>query len=131
MQHSSHPDNPEPTAPATTHPVAGDPASGDPTFRYFRELADGGTLTIDDSTIPDPETGAPVPAATLRLPVWRMRDVSDALSSWTTTTQALALSADWPPDETDLSAALADGADVLDPPDVRDPATGTPRGRRR
>jgi hypothetical protein len=87
-----------------------------PTADYTRALADGGTLTVDGSTVPDPDTGEPVPAATLRLPAWRLRDIATTLSSWTAATALLADRYDWPPDETDLSQALADSADVLTPP---------------
>jgi hypothetical protein len=89
---------------------------GNPTPRYRRLLADGGALTVDGSTIPDPETGQPVPAATLRLPAWRLRDLAAALSSWSATVAALTNHHAWPPDETELSQALAAGAAVLDPP---------------
>jgi hypothetical protein len=83
--------------------------------RYVRPLADGGTLTVDGSTIPDPDTGEPVPAATLHLPAWRLRDIATTLTSWTAAVAILANRHDWPPDETDLCHALAAGADVLAP----------------
>jgi hypothetical protein len=81
-----------------------------PTY-FTRPLADGGTLTIDGSTIPDPETGQPIPAATLRLPAWRLRDLAGTLSFWSATAAALASHAD----ETDLGQVLALGAALLTP----------------
>ena len=92
------------------------PSSHPPATPYTRTLADGGTLTIDGSTIPDPDTGQPVPAATLRLPAWRLRDLATTLTSWTAAVATLVSRYDWPPDETDLCQALTTGADLLTPP---------------
>ena len=47
---------------------------------------------------------------------WRLRDLSAALRGWSTTTALLAMTADWPPDETNLADALTTTADLLDPP---------------
>ena len=103
MQESSHP---APSAPRST------PESG-----YVRELEDGGALVLEGATVTDPDTGRPVPAATLHLPAWRLRDVSRALRGWSVTAAQFAMSADWPPDESDLADALATTADLLDHPD--------------
>lgn len=84
-------------------------SSHQPGAHYTQALADGGTLTIDGSTIPDPDTGQPVPAATLRLPAWRLRDIATTLSFWTAAIATLASR----PDETDLCQALTTGADLL------------------
>jgi hypothetical protein len=94
-------------------------SSHQPTARYTRTLADGGTLTIDGTTIPDPDTGQPVPAAPLRLPAWRLRDLATTLTSWTTAVATLVNRYDWPPDETDLCQALTAGADLLAAPTTR------------
>jgi hypothetical protein len=71
-------------------------------------LPGGETLTVDGSTVADPETGEPVPAAVLRLPAWRLQELSAALHLWSevltlTTSPAAAL-----PDEQRLAAALAE-----------------------
>jgi hypothetical protein len=87
-------------------------SSHQPTTLYTRALADGGTLTIDGSTIPDPDSGHPVPAATLRLPAWRLRDLATTLSFWSATITTLVSR----PNETDLCQALTTGADLLTPP---------------
>jgi hypothetical protein len=87
-------------------------SSRPPATLYTRALADGGTLTIDGTTIPDPDTGQPVPAATLRLPAWRLRDLATTLSFWSATIATLASR----PNEIDLCHALTTGADLLTPP---------------
>ena len=86
-----------------------------PSPDYHRDLADGGTISLTGATAPDPDTGAAVPAATLHLPAWRLRDLATALRAWSTTTALFAMTADWPPDETDLANALTTTADLLDP----------------
>jgi hypothetical protein len=45
-------------------------------------LPGGETLALDGSTIADPETGQPVPAAVLRLPTWRLQELAAALHIW-------------------------------------------------
>ena len=84
--------------------------------RYVRELLDGGILTLTGATVPDPDTGQPIPAATLLFPAYRLRDLARALRGWSAATAALALSADWPPDESDLADAFATTATLLDRP---------------
>lgn len=76
-------------------------------------LPGGETLTVDGSTVPDPETGEPVPAAVLRLPAWRAQELSAALQLWSqiltlTSSPAAAL-----PDEQLLATALAELAPAL------------------
>jgi hypothetical protein len=88
------------------HPLHPDP-------RHTIALPGGETLTIDGSTVLDPETGYPVPAAVLRLPVWRAEELAAALHLWS---QILTL-VDSPdaalPDEQPLATALADLAPAL------------------
>ena len=96
MQHSN--------APAGPHP------------HYSRALADGGTVSLSGATVADPDTGESVPAATLLLPAWRLRDLSRALRGWSATTALVAMTADWPPDETNLADALTTTANLLEPP---------------
>lgn len=51
-----------------------------------RQVLPGGeTIEIDGSTVADPETGRPIPAAVLRLPAWRLRELAAALEAWTAT----------------------------------------------
>ena len=108
MQESNHPTAPQP--------------------RYHRELEDGGTVSLDGATVADPDTGQPVPAATLLFPAWRLRDVSRALRGWSATAALMATSADWPPDESDLATTLAVTANVLDPSHApATPPAATPR----
>ena len=106
MQHSSNPTGPHP--------------------HYSHALADGGTVSLSGATVADPDTGEPVPVATLLLPAWRLRDLSRALRGWSATTALVAMSADWPPDETDLADALAATANVLEPARPPQPPTSHP-----
>ena len=106
MQHSSDPTGPQP--------------------HYSRVLEDGGTVSLSGATVADPDTGEPVPAATLLLPAWRLRDLSRALRGWSATTALVAMSADWPPDETNLADALTTTANLLDPPPGGATAPATP-----
>jgi hypothetical protein len=76
-------------------------------------LPGGETLTVDGSTVTDPETGRPVPAAVLRLPAWRAHELSAALRLWSAT---LTFFADEPaalPTETELATVLATTAAAL------------------
>jgi hypothetical protein len=83
-----------------------------------RVLPGGETIEIDGSTVTDPETGQPAPAALLRLPIWRLRELAAALDAWTHTltlvTDAMHL-----PTEHDLSHALANTAHTLAHPQRR------------
>jgi hypothetical protein len=75
-------------------------------------LPGGETIEIDGSTVTDTETGQPAPAATLRLPAWRLRELAAALDAWTTTL-TLVTAAMHLPTERALSTALASTAHTL------------------
>jgi hypothetical protein len=86
-----------------------------------RQVLPGGeTIEIDGSTVTDPETGQPAPAALLRLPIWRLRELAAALDAWThtltlvTSTDVMHL-----PTEHDLSHALGNSAHALAYPQPR------------
>ena len=81
--------------------------------REVQLLPGGEVITIDGTTIPDPETGQPVPAATLRLPAWRASELSAALTLWTAVQEIVLSDAAALPTETDLAVALAGTADSL------------------
>jgi hypothetical protein len=83
------------------------------TIRRVQLLPGGEVITIDGSTVPDPETGHPVLAATLRLPVWRAAELSAALTLWTAVQEIVLSDAAALPTETDLAAALATTAQTL------------------
>jgi hypothetical protein len=88
----------------------------DPTSRPagpVQVLPGGETITVDGSTVADPETGVPVRAAVLRLPAWRLRDLSAALRLWSTTLTFFAAEPATLPTETALATALAATADTL------------------
>jgi hypothetical protein len=78
---------------------------------HTQTLAAGETLTLDNTTIPDPETGQPIPTATLRLPTWRLRELAATLTLCeqihTLITQAQL------PNETDLAHHLTAAAYTL------------------
>jgi hypothetical protein len=77
-------------------------------------LPGGETLTLD-GTIPDPETGHPVPAAVLRLPAWRLHELATALTLWTRIHTMITTQADLPT-ETDLANHLTHAAHALTEP---------------
>jgi hypothetical protein len=78
-----------------------------------RVLPGGETIEIDGSTVTDPETGQPAPAAVLRLPVWRLRELAAALDAWTHTLTLVSAQATHLPTEHALSHALAGTAHSL------------------
>jgi hypothetical protein len=86
-----------------------------PIRREVQLLPGGEVITIDGTTIPDPETGEPVPAATLRLPAWRATELSAALTLWTTVHDLVISDAAALPTETALARALATTAEALQP----------------
>jgi hypothetical protein len=76
-------------------------------------LPGGETLTLDGSTIADPETGARVPAAVLRLPPWRLQELAAALTTWARIqTLVLADGAHFPT-EAPLAARLTAAAQIV------------------
>jgi hypothetical protein len=85
-----------------------------PNRREVQLLPGGEVLTIDGTTIPDPETGKPVPAAVLRLPVWRATELSAALTLWTAIQEIVLSDAAALPTETDLAEALTATATALE-----------------
>ena len=76
-------------------------------------LPGGETLTIDGSTVPDPETGLPVPVAVLRLPVWRLYELAAALNLWTRVQTLLTTDGAHLPTEMPLADHLLDTAHTL------------------
>ena len=84
-----------------------------------RQVLPGGeTIEIDGSTVADPETGQPTPAAVLRLPAWRLRELAAALEAWTAT-HALLTTTMHLPIELALSRALTGTAEALTRPQAR------------
>jgi hypothetical protein len=83
------------------------------TGRSVRVLPGGETLEIDGSTIIDPETGQPAPAAVLRLPVWRLTELAAALAGWTDAMALFNRPTAQLPDETELSQTLQGAATAL------------------
>ena len=75
-------------------------------------LAGGETLTLDNTTTPDPETGNPVPTAVLRLPAWRLHELATALQIWSRIHTMITTHADLPA-ETDLADHLTHAAHAL------------------
>jgi hypothetical protein len=90
-----HPNHPTPT----THTLPG-----------------GETLTLDHTTIPDPETGHPIPTATLRLPTWRLHELATALKLWSRIHTMITTEAHHLPAETDLADHLHQAAHQLTQP---------------
>jgi hypothetical protein len=80
--------------------------------RITRTLPGGEILTLGGRTIPDPETGRPVPAATLHLPAWRLRELARALHLWSHI-QTMIITQAHLPTETDLADHLAGAASAL------------------
>jgi hypothetical protein len=78
-------------------------------------LPGGETLTLDDTTIPDPETGHPIPAAVLRLPAWRLHELATALHHWNRIHTMITTAAHLPT-ETDLANHLTHAAHTLTHP---------------
>jgi hypothetical protein len=76
-------------------------------------LPGGGTLTLDGSTVPDPETGQPVPAALLRLPAWRLAELAAALNTWAHVQTLVLTDGARLPTETPLALRLATAAPTL------------------
>jgi hypothetical protein len=74
-------------------------------------LPGGETLTLD-GTIPDPETGHPVPVAVLRLPAWRLHELATTLHHWNRI-HAMITTAAHLPAETDLANHLTQAAQTL------------------
>lgn len=77
-------------------------------------LPGGETLTVDGSTVADPETGQPVPVAVLRLPAWRAREVAAALGVWHQLQTLVLTSGAQLPAEAALAGRLAAVGDALD-----------------
>jgi hypothetical protein len=76
-------------------------------------LPTGETVTLDGSTVADPESGEPVPAAVLRLPVWRLHDLAAALSVWTRVQTLVLTDGVHLPTELPLADHLVEAAEVL------------------
>jgi hypothetical protein len=70
-------------------------------------LPGGETLGVDGSTVPDPETGRPVPAAVLRLPPWRATEVAAALQLWSRVQALVLTDGAHLPDEATLAGQLS------------------------
>jgi hypothetical protein len=75
-------------------------------------LPGGETLTLDNTTIPDPETGHLVPAATLRLPAWRLRELAATLHRYNRIHTIISAEPQ-PSTETDLAQHLTQAAHAL------------------
>jgi hypothetical protein len=84
--------------------------------RSTEVLPGGETIEIDGSTVTDPETGQPAPAAVLRLPVWRLRELAATLDTWTQTLTLVTTRAAHLPTEDALSLALNNAAHTLTHP---------------
>ena len=82
-----------------------------PTNHPTHTLPGGETLTLN-ATIPDPETGHPVPTAVLRLPAWRLHELATALTLWTHIHTLITTEAHLPT-ETDLANHLHQAAHAL------------------
>jgi hypothetical protein len=77
-------------------------------------LPGGETIQLDGSTIADPETGQPVPAAVLRLPAWRLHEVAAALGTWSRVQTLVLTEGAHLPTETFLSDGLAAAGQAID-----------------
>jgi hypothetical protein len=82
--------------------------------RPMETLPGGETLTLDGSTVPDPETGQPVPVAVLRLPPWRAKEVAAALDVWSRLQTLVLTDGAHLPGEATLAGRLAAIGDALD-----------------
>jgi hypothetical protein len=116
-------DRPNPIPAPDRKTAPGDPGRPAGVLMVAHVLPFGETIEIDGSTVDDPETGEPRPAAVLRLPADRLRRVAGALDLWhcvrtLVTDRGLGLI------EAELSAALVAAADTLAEPDrtAREPA---------
>jgi hypothetical protein len=76
-------------------------------------LPGGETLALDGSTVADPETGLPVPAAVLRLPAWRLRELAATLQFASGVLTLAARHGTHLPTEFDLSTSLAEAGHAL------------------
>ena len=108
------PERNHPAQPPTT-PPSPDPAPLPDPAPPLHVLASGETITVDGSTIADPETGRPVPAAVLRLPSWRLRELAAALTLWTRTLDLITTAGADLPFEHELAAALSHTAQTVAP----------------
>ena len=95
----------------------------DSTHPHFTRVLDSGEILTLGGTVPDPESGRAVPAAVLRLPHWRLRELSAALTGWAHVLAYVGAAHDRLPDESDL-AALLDAAHtrLTDDPGQPEPA---------
>jgi hypothetical protein len=82
-------------------------------IRSVHVLPSGEVLDLDGSTVVDPETGLPVPAAVLRLPVWRLAELAAALDIWSRAQTLIITEGAHLPTETTLSAHLAAASRAL------------------
>jgi hypothetical protein len=76
-------------------------------------LAGGGVIEVGGSTVDDPETGEPVPAAVLRLPLWQLTAVAGAVDMWNRVSALVTVSGGCVPADDGLGAALTWAADAL------------------
>jgi hypothetical protein len=77
-------------------------------------LPGGETLTVDGSTVADPETGQPVPAAVLRLPAWRTKELAAALDLWNQLQTLVLTAGAHLPSEAALASRLSAAGETLD-----------------
>jgi hypothetical protein len=76
-------------------------------------LPGGESLDLDGSTVTDPETGRPVPAAVLRLPAWRLQEVAAALHVWSRMQTLFITEGAHLPTETALATSLAAAGETI------------------
>ena len=86
-------------------------------------LESGETVTVNGETVPDPETGELVPAAVLRVPLWRLAELADALTLWSVLLAVFTEAASSLPTEEVLAETLRQANHRLA---VRQPATPIP-----
>jgi hypothetical protein len=78
-----------------------------------RVLPGGGVIEVDGSTVADPQTGEPVPAVVLRLPVWRLAALAGALDMWNRVQALVEVGGRCVPADDGLGAALTQAAETL------------------
>ena len=76
-------------------------------------LPTGETITVDGSTVTDPETGRRIPAAVVRLPAWRAAEMAAALAAWTRVQAIVLAEGAQLPTEARLPGVLAEAAQDL------------------